>query len=131
MINLVKVINQFTGEDIERQAAMKMLINAEFDQTVDSLRLDIILYTLFYIIPFFIQIFQHRSFEVIFCITICLLQQLSVLAAEIKQMKQSGLKNHFKYALNIFELFQCIVFIVYYCVRVNDTDYVIPIMSIN
>lgn len=54
MINLVKRINHFTGEEIERQMVMKMLINAEFNDTVFSLQLDIAIYSLFYIIPFFI-----------------------------------------------------------------------------
>lgn len=50
---------------------------------------------------------------------------------ELKQAKQSGFRKHFKYASNIFEMFQCIVFFIYFGVRLNDTNYVIPMIEYN
>ena len=126
----LRKVNKYFGLQIEEQKEVRSAIDSIFYDTCWVIKLQLVIYFLFFFIPFFVQLRDVTVETVRTCLASCMIVQMFLLFNELLQMFTLR-KAYFK-LFNLLELLQFAAFMFYFKNRWRDPEMkMIPVDNLN
>ena len=118
LAQLVNTILEKTEGSVEDQKVLRDIVDWQFRKTKQFFYIQLIVYLIFYFIPFLIQM-THKDFSEIYYYNMsCMISQIVFLCFEAVTMKAAGIVDHFESHWNKIDFLNILVYTIYFYYRI-------------